>query len=102
MSVLAHPSKTKWSAEKKRDFIAGVLFGLPWILGVLIFQDLCVIPMILALPILSGARSSGTDAAGGTRRGNDRCVRRHDARRHSPSPSRYDRPGQRHGGADGG
>jgi len=38
MSVLTHLSKKPWSAEKKRDFIAGFLFALPWIIGVLVFQ----------------------------------------------------------------
>lgn len=32
-------------------------------LGILVFQDLCVIPMILAVPFLAGAGGSGLDAA---------------------------------------
>jgi len=30
-------------------------------LGILVFQDLCVVPMMLAIPILGGAASSGSD-----------------------------------------
>ena len=32
-------------------------------LGILVFQDLCVIPMMLAIPVLSGDASSGSDVA---------------------------------------
>ena len=46
MSVLTRRSKTPWSAEKKRDFWAGFLFALPWILGVLLFQ---AYPMVASL-----------------------------------------------------
>jgi multiple sugar transport system permease protein len=46
MSVLARRPKTPWSAEKKRDFIAGFLFALPWIIGVLAFQ---AYPMVASL-----------------------------------------------------
>jgi multiple sugar transport system permease protein len=46
MSVIARRSKTTWSAEKKRDFWAGFLFALPWILGVLLFQ---AYPMVASL-----------------------------------------------------
>ena len=38
MGVLAGLQKKRRSAEKKRDFWAGILFALPWILGVLFFQ----------------------------------------------------------------
>lgn len=30
-------------------------------LGILVFQDLCVVPMMLAIPILGGSRTSGAD-----------------------------------------